>query len=68
MLIPYPLFIKYSMSLECVRSVTTVLQIQPPLSSGHTSNGRNLLQLPFKLLLVDYRQLITVPTETLGTT
>jgi len=51
-LILYPSFIKYPMSLECARLVTTVLQNQPPLSSGHTSNGRNLLQLPFKLFLV----------------
>jgi len=43
------------MSLECVRLLTTVLQNQPPLSSGHTSNGRNLLQLSFKPFLVDYR-------------
>jgi len=55
-------------SLECARLVITVLQNQSQLSSGHTSNGRNLLQLSFKLFLVDYRQLIMVPTETLGTT
>jgi len=29
------------MNLECACLVTTVLQNQPPLSSGHTSKGRN---------------------------